>query len=101
MALSHYEEIKKQVREEWSYFVSDCDRAINEMADGFVPVYNSDIIREWVNLSSDDSDRWHEYGYALSEMVSIVDLMKIDLAIYYQEQVEIAYHDILEEKAGE
>ncbi len=98
MALSGFDEIKNQVSEEWAYFVNDSERAISEMADSLTPVYNSEIIREWTNLSGDDSDRWHEFGYSLTEMVSIVDLMRIDLAIYYDGQVSLAYSEIYEEK---
>ena len=90
--------IKEQILDEWAYFENDFDRAVNELADSLVPVYNSDIIREWTNLSSDDSDRWHEFGYSTSEMVSIIDLMRIDLFIYYETQVSTFANEILEEK---
>lgn len=98
MTPSSYNEIKEQILDEWAYFESDEDRAISETADSFVPIYNSDIIREWSGLSSDDSDRWHEYGYATNELVSITDLMRIDLAIYYDELTRSIVDEIKEEK---
>lgn len=96
--VTSYKQIEEDIRSEWSDFETDFDRAVNEMADSVTPIYNSDIIREWSGLSSDDSDRWHEFGYSVSEMVSIVDLMKIDLFIYYQAVIDSIANTILEEK---
>jgi hypothetical protein len=97
--LSSYDEIKKQVTDEWDYFASDWERAIQETADSLVPVYTGEIIREWTELSSDDSDRWQELGTDGSAMIS--DLMAIDLFIFYEAQVSLAYHAVLNEKYGE
>ncbi len=94
-------DIKQQVRDEWEYFASDHERAIDEMADSLAPVYTNDIIREWSNLSGDDSDRWQEWGIDANDGYTIDRLMSIDLAIYYRAQVETAYLAVLDEKYGE
>jgi hypothetical protein len=96
MAVTNWKDIYEQVESEWSWFASEPDRAISEMADSLVPVYNGEIIREWTNLSQEDSDTWQEFG--APEKFGIVDLMKIDLFIFYEAQVATAYNEILEMK---
>lgn len=93
--LSSYDEIKKQVSDEWAYFVNDSERAIQETADSLVPVYTVDIIREWSELSSDDSDQWQEL---VSGSATISKLMAIDLFVFYEGQVSLAFSEVYEEK---
>jgi hypothetical protein len=101
--LTSYTEIKKQVSDEWEYFASDWECAIQETADSLVPVYTGEIIREWSELSSDDSDQWQNV-YAVADLprdTTIDKLMSLDLWIFYEAQVSLAYHAILNEKYGE
>jgi hypothetical protein len=71
---------------------------LNEMADGFVPVYYSDIIAEWMELPADFQDSWTQYGMDESFIHGgISRLMTIDLASYYQSEYHRIYRIIAEE----
>jgi hypothetical protein len=98
--LTPYAQIEEDVRAEWSYFESDFERAVQEMADNVVPIYTGDIIKEWSHLTTDDSDRWQEFGYDGNGQ-TISDLMRIDLAIYYYELVNSVALSILDKKNEE
>jgi hypothetical protein len=53
-----------------------------EWIDGYLPVYNNRIIEEWQNMPSDYDDRGAaELG--LSQEISIINLMSLDLYLYY------------------
>ena len=95
--LTTYSEIKQQVSDEWEYFASDSERARQEMADRLVPIYTSEIIQEWSELTSDDSDKWQELGYDGAGK-TIAELMAIDLSVYYDGQVLFAYREVFFEK---
>lgn len=72
---------------------------LNEMADGFVPMYYSDIIAEWIQLPDEFQDSWTEYGMDESFVHGgITRLMTIDLASYYQSEYHRLYRVIREEQ---
>lgn len=71
------------------------DGLLTEWADSYLPVYNSDIIRDWVELPGEDSDRWKEYGYdANRNEGGIVELMKLDLWFYYHDLTHEIWREI-------
>ena len=55
-----------------------------EWADSAVPVYYSDTLNDWRELSLAETDRWQELG-APSNEAGIFDLMRIDLYLHYQD----------------
>ena len=91
------EEIRKELtanREEIESAAYPDDQ-LTEWADGFVPVYNSDIIRDWVELPIEDSDKWKDYGYdANKNDGGIIELMKIDLWFHYQDTTSLIWREI-------
>lgn len=98
--LTTYSEIKQQVSDEWAYFASDSERAIQEMADRLVPIYTGEIIQEWSEMTSDDSNEWQNI-YAVADLpqdTTIEKLMSLDLWIYYEGQILFAYEEIVAEK---
>jgi hypothetical protein len=80
-----YWELRNNI-ERLTEYPNKADDLVAEIAEGFVPVYNSDIIKEWTELEADYSDRWKEYGYdANRNEGGIIQLMSIDLIFFYLE----------------
>lgn len=65
---------------------------LSDWADAEVPVYNHHIIEEWTSLPNDQTDAWKEFGY--DNNASIIDLMKIDLYLYYSQAFQNAWLEI-------
>ena len=100
MALTTYAEIKDQIRAELPNLLDNpyAEDAIGELSESAVPVYNSDIIKEWCELSSDDSDQWKVLGFDTQRNEGgILTLMSVDLAIYYAREFERAWNEVKEE----
>ena len=56
-----------------------------EWVDGYLPVYNNRIIEEWQNMPSEYDNRGAaELGY-LGQEINIVNLMSLDLYLYYND----------------
>jgi hypothetical protein len=96
--MTTYPEIKKQLLDEWEHITED---SIYEIADGLVPVYYSETLEQWRNLSMDESDTWQETAGELSPDTTIFSLMNIDLFNHYLKEVEEAFTEIKEEKEEE
>lgn len=91
-------EIKEELRrnlDQLTMYPAKADDLVAEIAEGFAPVYNSEIIREWAELPADYSDRWKELGYdANRNDGGILQLMAVDLALYYLEIGEEAWAEL-------
>ena len=84
--LTTKEEIKKELLDNIEQLKDNpyADDVVAEFADGYVPVYNNQIIQQWVALPMEDSDQWKEYGYDTERNEGgIIQLMAIDLVFYY------------------
>lgn len=103
-----YLEIKHQIKEELRRNLeqlteqpSKAEDLVAEISEGFAPVYNANIIREWTELPMEYSDRWKEYGYdANRNEGGIIQLMAIDLVFYYLEIGQEAWAELLVEIEG-
>jgi hypothetical protein len=74
-----------------------------EWVDGYLPVYNNQIIAEWQAMPSEYDDRGsHELGQ-LGDDITVINLMSLDLYLYYsdlfQEALAIVEQEL--EKEGE
>ena len=70
-----------------------------EWVDGYLPIYNAGIIKEWQEMPGDYDNRGHlEMGHG--EEIDIVRLMSLDLYLYYTDLFNEAITE-LEEEAGE
>ena len=87
------EEIESLVNE----FASDdasgyySDR-IKELIDGYLPIYYSEIVKEWQAMPAE----WDNQGaemFGIPDPVSIYTLMSLDLYGYYSEQVNEYAHE--------
>jgi hypothetical protein len=97
----NYDEIKKAIEEEWEELAEDTypEDRLAEMADGFVPIYYGEIIKDWVDMPSEYTDNWKEqYGGVIPEEVGITALMTTDLYDYYHATTNEIYQEILKDK---
>ena len=76
--------------------ILDIRDEIGEYVDGYLPVYNNQIITEWQNMPGDYDDRGAaELGH-MGE-TTIIGLMSLDLYIYYTELFHSAIDLVVEE----
>lgn len=92
-----YEEIKKELKDHYNELDRD---NLAEWADGFVPVYYNEIIRDWQEMPSEFDNRWKDDA-EINEETTIHNLMMIDLFWYYLEQCETAFRELQQEAEEE
>jgi hypothetical protein len=64
-----------------------------QYVDSYLPVYNGEIVREWQEMPSDYDDRGAlELG--LGQEISIINLMTLDLYLYYSDLFSQALSDV-------
>ena len=67
-----------------------------EIIDGHLPVYNNQIIEEWQAMPSDYDNRGSaELGY-LEHEINIINLMSLDLYLYYSDLFAEAIKEVEE-----
>lgn len=97
-----FEEIKKDLTDNWESITEATyyEDYLCELADGYLPIYNSEIISDWQEMPNEFDNTWREYGLPSSNIdeVSITGLMVIDLYNFYREQTQRAYNEIKAEK---
>lgn len=96
-----YAEIKSVILDEWEMLTNDAypEDRLTEMAEGFVPIYYGEIIRDWQDMPHEYTDNWKEhYGQAVPEQVGITELMTSDLYEYYRDTTTGIYHEIKKDK---
>jgi hypothetical protein len=97
----NYEEIKSAILDEWEMLSIDPwpEDRLTEMAEGFVPIYHGEIIKDWAEMPSEYDDNWKEqYGGILAKEIGITALMATDLYEYYRDTTTEIYHGIKKEK---
>jgi len=95
------EEIKKTIEEEWDQLVDDIypEDRLEEMADGFVPIYYNEIISDWTEMPSEYTDYWKDqYDGTIPAEMGITALMATDLYSYYRDTTLDVYKEMKEEK---
>ena len=72
-----------------------------ELAESELPIYNNEIIQEWVELPHEDRDQWKELGYDTQRNEGgILQLMIVDLAIYYNRKFSLIWEEIKAQNAN-
>jgi len=82
-------QIKQAMKEEFTQAIEQAGETLEEIrdnsgewVDGYLPIYNADIIKEWQEMPGDYDNRGHlELGHG--EEIDIVRLMSLDLYLYY------------------
>lgn len=68
-----------------------------EWIDGYIPVYNNRIIEEWKDMPGEYDNRGSaELGH-LGQEINIINLMSLDLYVYYSDVFFDVLKDIAEE----
>lgn len=71
-----------------------------EWVDGYLPVYNNRIIDEWKEMPSEYDNRGAvELGH-LEQEIDIINLMSLDLYVYYSDLWNEALNDVESELEG-
>ena len=85
-------QLKKAMREEFTteigkgyVTIEEIRDNIGEWIDGYLPVYNDRIIAEWQAMPSEYDNRGSAEMGHLEQEINIVNLMSLDLYIYYSE----------------
>ena len=94
MPLTTIQEIQVMICQDISQLIDATypEDLLNDWADAEVPVYPKDIIDEWTSLDAEYRDAWIELGY--DGKTGIVDLMRIDLYMFYSQAFQNAWIDI-------
>jgi len=89
------EEILNEIENNGADLDSIRDRS-GEWVDGYLPVYNWNIIKEWTDMDSNYNDRGaSELG--ASEEDGIIRRMSLDLYLYYTDQFAEVLDEVEEE----
>ena len=98
MALTTYSDIKDAILDEWDRIQENPypEDTLGEIADGYLPVYYSEITQEWQELPMEYTDTWADFGIGTDS--KIYDLMTIDLYNYYRQLASRAYSELSQDK---
>lgn len=78
------EEIKQELTND-GVELDDLRDNSGEWIDGYLPIYNNQIIEEWQSMPSEYDNRGAaELGH-LEQEINIVNLMTLDLYLYYSD----------------
>ena len=100
------EKIKQAMKEEFTQAIKEAGETLEEIRDnqgewidGYLPIYNGEIVREWQEMPSEYDNRGGaELGAKLP--IDIINLMSLDLYLYYSDIFNEAITE-LEQEAGE
>ena len=85
-------EIKTELEKDYLTLDEIRDNA-GEWIDGYLPVYNNQIVQEWQAMPSEYDNR----GYAelgQDGEIDIINLMSLDLYLYYSDLFALALDDV-------
>ena len=105
MSADTIKSMKEELRESLKYStMEEIEDRSGEFIDGYIPVYNNRIMEEWQNMPSDYDNRGAaELG--AGEEINIINLMSLDLYLYYNDLFSDALQELKEEleddEAGE
>jgi hypothetical protein len=93
-----YLDIKKELLDNYEEINNSADpiALVMEYAEGWLPIYNHEILKAWGEMPSTFNDSWQEVGYQKGQ--GIFELMTWDLATWYSDTGREAWADIEQEK---
>jgi hypothetical protein len=100
--MTTYSEIMQELKQELAQGVEldDIRERAHECVDSYLPVYNNRIIEEWQAMPGEYDNRGAaELGH-LGHEIDIINLMSLDLYLYYSDLVNSVLDD-LEGEASE
>jgi hypothetical protein len=93
--------MKEEITRALSYStIEEIEDQSGELIDSYLPIYNNRIILEWQEMPSDYDNRGAlELG--TGEEINIVNLMTLDLYLYYSDIFSQAMQEIKQELESE
>jgi hypothetical protein len=101
MSTDTIKSMKEELREEMKHStMEDIEDRSGEFIDGWLPVYNNRIVEEWQSMPSDYDNRGAaELGAGAD--INILNLMSLDLYLYYSDLFNDAIKELKEELEDE
>jgi hypothetical protein len=98
MSTDTIKSMKEELRENLKYStMEEIEDRSGEFIDGYLPIYNNRIVEEWQNMPSDYDNRGAaELGH-LGQEINIINLMSLDLYLYYRDLFSDALRELKEE----
>jgi hypothetical protein len=97
-----YSDIKADLLDNWAHFADMpyCQDLITELAESAIPIYYSQIIKDWQEMPNEYTDSWKETTEATNDS-TIYSLMGVDLYNYYQDTYRQVYAELKQEADAE
>jgi hypothetical protein len=94
-----YSDIKADLLDNWAHFADMpyCQDLITELAESAIPIYYSQIIKDWQEMPNEYTDSWKETTEATNDS-TIYSLMGVDLYNYYQDTYRQVYVELKQEQ---
>lgn len=91
-------DIRTELLNEWQQLQDSPypEDLLDQFIDSALPVYYSDIIKDWQEMPNDFTDTWQDLTDGKGH--SIFQLMSYDLWNYYSDRYHTIYNELLEEK---
>ena len=104
--MSH--QVKEAMKSEFRNAIKEHDETLEDIRDnsgewieGYLPVYNNKIVEEWQAMPSEYDNRGAvELGH-LEQEINIINLMSLDLYLYYNDIFNEAVNELEEEEEEE
>ena len=101
--MSH--QVKEAMKSEFRNAITEHGETLEDIRDnsgewieGYLPVYNGQIVREWQEMPSEYDNRGAvELGH-LEQEINIINLMSLDLYLYYNDIFNEAVNELEEEE---
>lgn len=77
--------------------IEDIEDNSNELLEGYLPIYNGDILKEWSDMPNEYDDRGaQELG--ADESMGIIGRMSLDLYLYYTDLFSTVIEQVKEDE---
>jgi predicted RNase H-like HicB family nuclease len=104
--MSH--QVKEAMKSEFRQAIEQAGETLEDIRDnsgewieGYLPVYNNKIVEEWQEMPSEYDNRGAvELGH-LGQEINIINLMSLDLYLYYNDIFNEAVNELEEEEEEE
>ena len=104
--MSH--QVKEAMKSEFRQAIEQAGETLEDIRDnsgewieGYLPVYNNKIVEEWQAMPSEYDNRGAvELGH-LEQEINIINLMSLDLYLYYNDIFNEAVNELEEEEEEE
>jgi hypothetical protein len=95
----NFADIKADILYHWADLdeMPYCQDLITELAESAIPIYYSQIIKDWQEMPNEYTDSWKETT-EVNQNDTIYRLMSIDLYNYYRDTYQQVYLEVAQEQ---